>query len=83
MDVFYFSARYAVEDNGYEEQEQHGFVVAESFNKAMDWVVDYFRGDLLSVEISYLGDTGLISTDNKEIAEGFKRSYLKTHYGEE
>ena len=83
MDVFYFSARYVIEEEDYGECEQHGFLVAESFNKAMDWIVDYFRDDLISVEISFIGDTGLISTENKEIAEAFKKSYVKTHYGED
>lgn len=83
MDVFYFSARYVIEEEDYRESEQHGFLVAESFNKAMDWIVDYFRDDLISVEISFIGDTGLISTENKEIAEAFKKSYVKTHYGED
>ena len=83
MDVFYFSARYVVEEENYKEYEPHGFLVAESFNKAMDWIVDYFRDDLISVEISFIGDTGLISTENKEVAEAFKKSYVKTHYGED
>lgn len=84
MDIFYFSARYICEDEKYEEREQHGFLVAEDFNKAMFLVTDYFRDDLISVEIACIGDTGgLVSTDNKEIAEAFKKSYLKTHYGED
>ena len=29
------------------------------------------------------GDTGMITIDNKEIAEAFKKSYIKTHYGED
>lgn len=84
MDIFYFSARYIYEDEKYEEREQHGFLVAEDFNKAMFLVADYFRADLISVKITCIGDTcGLISTENKEVAEAFKKSYLKTHYGED
>ena len=84
MDIFYFSARYIYESENYEEREQHGFLVAENFVKAMEWVSNYFQTDLISVEISCIGDTcGLISTDNAEIAEAFKNSYLKTHYGED
>lgn len=85
MDIFYFSARYFCEDEKYEEErEQHGFLVAEDFNRAMFLVADYFRTELISVEITCIGDTrGLVSTDNKEIAEAFKESYLKTHYGED
>lgn len=86
MDIFYFSARYIYEDEDkkYEEREQHGFLVAEDFNKAMSLVADYFRDDLISIKITCIGDTcGLISTENKEVAEAFKKSYLKTHYGED
>ena len=84
MDIFYFSARYIYEDKKYEEREQHGFLVAEDFNKAMFLIADYFRADLISVKITCIGDTcGLVSTDNKEVAEAFKKSYLKTHYGED
>lgn len=82
MDVFYFSAKYICEKD-YTEYEQHGFLVAEDFNKAMAWIVDYFRADLISVEISVIGDTGLISTEDEEIAKAFKKSYIKTHYGED
>ena len=83
MDVFYFSARYVFADNPYEEREQHGFVVAENFNKAMEQIVEYFGNDLLSVKITVIGDTTLISVEDKDIAEAFKKSYLKTHYGDE
>lgn len=84
MDIFYFSARYIYEDEKYEEREHYGFVAAEDFNKAMFLVADYFRADLISVKITCIGDTcGLISTENKEVAEAFKKSYLKTHYGED
>ena len=86
MDIFYFCARYCYEneDKKYEEHEHSGFVAAEDYNKAMSLIADYFRSDLVSVEIACIGDTcGLISTDNKEIAEAFKKSYLNTHYGRE
>lgn len=83
MDIFYFSARYIYEDERYEEREQHGFVVADDFKKAMEWIYNHFQTDLISVKIECIGDTfGVISTENKEIAEAFKESYLKTHYGE-
>ena len=82
-DVFYFHARYGFENGGWEERDEYGFVVAKDFNGAMSFVFNQYRNDLLSVEIEYVGDSGIISVDNKEIAEAFKKSFIKTHYGEE
>lgn len=87
MEVFYFHAHYGYEGyditEDWEERNEYGFVLAKNFTHAMEQVVDYYRDDLLSVEIQYVGDTGMISVDNKEIAEAFKKSYIKTHYGED
>lgn len=83
MDIFYFDIHYVYEESPYEEREQHGFVVAEDFTEAMKRIAEYFGNDLISVEITVIGDTSLISVEDKEIAETFKKAYLKTHYGEE
>ena len=84
MDVFYFTAKYGFDmEQTWEEREEHGFLIAEDFNQAMNWVTKYYGDDLLSVKIEVIGDTGFISTENKEVAEAFKKSYLKTHYGED
>ena len=85
FDVFYFHARYGYEasDNEWAEKDEYGFIIAKDFNCAMNYIVSIYRDDLLSVEIKYASDAGIISCDNKEIAEGFLRSHIKTHYGED
>lgn len=83
MDVFYFHARYGYEgSNLWEEADEYGFLIASDFNAAMKWITDYYSGDLLSVEIKYAGDTGMISINNKEVAEAFMSAYQATHYGD-
>ena len=49
----------------------------------MEQIVDYYKDDLMGVDIRYAGDTGMITTGNQEIAEAFRKSYIKTHYGED
>jgi hypothetical protein len=49
----------------------------------MEQITDYYKDDLMGVDIQYAGDTGMITIGNKEIAEAFKKSYIKTHYGED
>lgn len=84
MNVFYFNARFVFEDQPYEERNQYGFLAAEDFIHAMKQITDYFGEDLISISLTFVGDTcGIISTENKEVAEAFKKSYLKTHYGED
>ena len=84
MDVFYFHARYGCDIlEKYEERDEYGFVSANNFIHDMEQISDYYRDDLISVDIQYAGDTGMITIDNKEIAEAFKKSYIKTHYGED
>ena len=84
MDVFYFHARYGCDTlEKYKERDEYGFVSANNFIHAMEQISGYYRDDLISVDIQYTGDTGMITIDNKEIAESFKKSYIKTHYGED
>ena len=84
MDVFYFHARYGCDIlEKWEERDEYGFVAANDFIHAMEQISGYYRDDLISVDIQYAGDTGMITIDNKEIAEAFKKSYIKTHYGED
>lgn len=81
MDVFYFHAHYGFEGAArWEERDEYGFLIASDFNTAMKWVTDYYAGDLLSVEIKYAGDTGMISINNKQVAEAFMNAYQATHY---
>lgn len=83
MDVFYFHAHYGFEGaERWEEADEYGFLLASDFNDAMKRVTDYYARDLLSAEIKYAGDTGMISINNKEVAEAFMSSYLTTHYGD-
>lgn len=87
MEVFYFKVHYCCENydvtKEWEEHDEYGFVLAKDFVHATEQIADYYGNDLMSVEVQYVGDIGMISVDNKEIAEAFKKSYLKTHYGED
>ena len=58
-------------------------LLSKNFIHAMEQITDYYKDDLMGVDIQYAGDTGMITTGNKEIAEAFKKSYIKTHYGED
>lgn len=84
MDVFYFHAHYDCDTlEKWEERDEYGFVSANNFIHAMEQISNYYKDDLISVDIQYAGDIGMITIDNKEIAEAFKKSYIKTHYGED
>ena len=84
MDVFYFHAHYGCDTlEKWEERDEYGFVSANNFIHAMEQISNYYKDDLISVDIQYAGDTGMITIDNKEIAEAFKKSYIKTHYCED
>lgn len=81
--VYYFHAIYGYEgDKGWEESHEYGFIAAENFLAAAEQITESFRKDLISFTLEEIGDD-LISTNNKEIAESFKKSLIKTHYGEE
>ena len=82
-EVYYYHAHYGFDNGSWEEHDEYGFMVADNFKHAMSKIVDYYRDDLMSVTIEYIGDTGMISVHNKEIAESFKLSYMRTHYQEE
>ena len=81
--VYCFFVHYGYDLDGWQERDEYGFIIAEDFNCAMNYVVSIYRDDLLSVEIKYASDAGIISCDNKEIADSFLRSHIKTHYGED
>lgn len=82
-DVFYFHAHFGADIDDWQELDEYGFIVAKDFTDAMYHIVNTYRDELMSVEIEYAGDTGIISVNNKEVAEDFKKAYIKTHYGED
>lgn len=82
-DVFYFHAHFGADIDGWQERDEYGFIIARDFTDAMYHIVNTYRDELMSVEIEYAGDTGIISVNDKEVAEDFKKAYIKTHYGEE
>ena len=83
-DVFYFHAHYGGEVlNEWKEFDEYGFVVAKDFNGAMEQISNQYRNELMSVSIEYIGDSGIVSCNDKEVAEAFKGSYTKCHYGED
>ena len=82
-DIFYFHAHYGGDINGeFQEFDEYGFIAARDFSEAMSLISDNYRDDLISVTIECIGDTGIISTSNKDHADSFKASYLCTHYGD-
>ena len=81
MDVFYFHVHYSCDV--FEERDEYGFISANNFIHAMEQISNYYKDDLISVDIQYAGDTGMITINNKEISESFKKAYIKTHYGED
>jgi hypothetical protein len=83
MEVFYFHVHYGYDFDGWQECDEYGFILAKNFVNAMEQIVDYYKDDLLGVEIQYTGDSGMISVNNKGVAEAFRKSYIETHYGEE
>lgn len=83
MEVYYFHVHYGYDYEGWKEKDEYGFLLASNFIHAMNQIVEYYRDDLLSVKISQLGDTGIISIENEEVAEAFRKSFLKTHYEED
>ena len=81
--VYYFHVHFGCDIEGWEERDEYGFIVAQSFNEAMTRIVDVYRDDLMSVNLEYIGDTSIICINNKELAEQFKEAFISTHYGEE
>lgn len=80
--VYYYSAHFCVEVVDFEEHDEYGFIVAKDFKEAMAKVADIYRDDLMSVNIEYIGDTGIICINNKELADKFREAYINTNYGE-
>lgn len=81
--VYYFHVHFGCEVEFWEERDEYGFITAQSFNEAMTKIVDVYREDLMSVNLEYIGDTSIVSINNKELAEKFKEAFINTHYGEE
>ena len=83
MGVYYFHVVYGYEgENEWHKKHEYGFIQAQDFVEATRQIANSFRSDLLSLKLEEIGDD-LISTDNKEVAEAFKKSFIKTHYGED
>ena len=83
MGVYYFHAVYGYEEeNKWHKKHEYGFIQAQDFVEATRQIANSFRSDLVSLELEEIGDD-LISTDNEEIAKAFKKSFIKTHDGED
>ena len=80
--VYYFHVHFGCEVEFWEERDEYGFITAQSFNEAMAKIVDVYREDLMSVNLECIGDTSIISINNKELAEQFKEAFINTHYEE-
>ena len=83
MGVYYFHVVYGYEgESEWHKKHEYGFIQAQDFIEATRQIVNSFRSDLLSLELEEIGED-LISTENEEIAKAFKKSFIKTHYGED
>ena len=81
--VYCFSVRYGYTLDTWQEKTEHGFVVANNFEGALEQLRGYYGDDMLSFSLEYIGDTGLLAIDNKQLVEDFRKQFIGYHYGDE
>ena len=81
--IYYFHVHYGYELDTWEEKDEYGFVPANSFEAALEQLKTYYGNDMLSVTLEYIGDTGVLSLGNKDLAKKFRQEFIKYHYGSE
>lgn len=79
--VYCFSVHYGYDLDGWVEKDEHGFVMANNFEGAYAQLKAYYGDDILSFSLEYVGDTGLISIDNKAMIDTLKDEFTNYHYG--
>lgn len=81
--VYCFSVRYGYDLDGWQEKDNFGFITANDFEGAYAQLKAYYGDDILSFGLEYIGDTGLITIDDKELVQSFRRSFINCHYNTE
>lgn len=79
--VYCFSVHYGYDLDGWVEKDEHGFVMANDFEGAYAQLKAYYGDDILSFSLECVGDTGLISVDNKAMIDMLKDEFTTYHYG--
>ena len=81
--VYYFHVHYGFDLDGWQERDEYGFITANDFEEAYAQLKAYYGEDILSFGLEYIGDTGLISIGDKELAQSFRQSFINHHYNTE
>jgi hypothetical protein len=81
--VFFFFFHYVYDLDGWQEKDEYGFITANDFEEAYAQLKAYYGEDILSFGLEYIGDTGLISIGDKELAQSFRQSFINHHYNTE
>lgn len=79
--VYCFNVHYGYDLDEWVEKDEHGFVMANDFEGAYAQLKAYYGDDILSFSLEYVGDTGLISIDNKAMIDMLKDEFTAYHYG--
>lgn len=79
--VYCFSVHYGYDLDGWQEKDEYGFIVADDFEGAYAQLKAYYGNDILSYSLEYVGDTGLLSVDNKAMIDTLKDEFTNYHYG--
>ena len=79
--VYCFSVHYGYDLDEWVEKDEYGFVMANDFEGAYAQLKAYYGDDILSFSLEHVGDTGLISIDNKAMIDMLKDEFTAYHYG--
>lgn len=78
--VYCFSVHYGYDLDGWQEKDEHGFIIADDFEGAYAQLKAYYGNDILSYSLEYIGDTGLFSVSNKAMVDMLKDEFTNYHY---
>ena len=79
--VYCFSVHYSYELDGWQEEDEYGFIIADNFEGAYAQLKAYYGDDILSYSLEYICDTGLFSVSNKAMVDMLKDEFINYHYG--
>lgn len=81
--VYCFFVHYGYDIDGWKEKDEYGFITANSFEEAYLQLKGYFGDDILNYGLEYIGDTGILSINDKTLVKTFKKAFTDYHYGTE
>lgn len=79
--VYYFHVHYGFDLDGWQEKDEYGFIAANDFEEAFAQLKRYYGDDIISYTLEYIGDTGIISIGNVDLATSFRQAFIDCHYG--